>query len=98
MPAAAAANMWSMSSSLEAPLTSPTPQGGASDVSVPNGEELQMDTGCIAQPRQPTQQVRPAAAYGTTMAFVACPTTFSAWGPALAHARGRAKGKAAAQP
>ena len=98
MPAAAAANMWSMSSSLEALLTSPTPQDGASDVSVPNGEELQMDTDCIAQPRQPTQQVRPAAAYGTTMAFVACPTTFSAWGPALAHARGRGKGKAAAQP
>ena len=92
MPAAAEANMWSMSSSLEALLTSPTPQDGASDVSVPNGEELQMDTGCIAQPRQATQQVRPAAGYGTTMAFVACPTTFSAWSPAPAHARGRGKG------
>ena len=49
MPAAAEANMWSMSSSLEALLTSPTPKDGAGDV--PNDEQLQMDTDCIAQPR-----------------------------------------------
>ena len=51
MPAAAEANMWSMSSSLEALLTSPTPQDGGGDVSVPNDEQLQIDTDCIAQPR-----------------------------------------------
>ena len=98
MPAAAAANVWSLSSSLQALLTSPTLRDGAGDIAVPNDEQLQMDTACIAQPQQPTWLGRPAAGYGTTMDFVACPTTFSAWGLPHAHARGRRKGKAAAPP
>ena len=98
MPAAAAANMWSMSSSLQALLSSPTPHDGAGDAAKPNDEQLQMDTVCTAQPQQPTWQGSPVAGHGSTMAFVACPTTFSAWSPALAHARERRKGKAAASP
>ena len=98
MPAAAAANMWSMSSSLQALLSSPTPHDGAGYAAKPNDEQLQMDTVCTAQPQQPTWQGSPVAGHGSTMAFVACPTTFSAWSPALAHARERGKGKAAAPP